>query len=71
MNLSKEDGMDRLIKTMKEVLSEEGEIEAFFKWKDLDTGKKKEGEDVRTLANCFLKQATIAEEQERGGDAQE
>ena len=52
-DLSKDDGMDKLIAAMKKAFQEEGEIEAFTKWKEFDKVKRKEGEDVRTFVNRF------------------
>ena len=52
-DLSKDDGMDKLIAAMKKAFREEGEIEAFTKWKEFDKVKRKEGEDVRTFVNRF------------------
>ena len=52
-DLSKDDGMDKLITAMKKAFQEEGEIEAFTKWKQFDKIKRKEGEDVKTFVNRF------------------
>lgn len=40
-NLSKDDGMDKLIEAMKKAFQQEGEIEAFSKWKEFDKVKRK------------------------------
>ena len=50
-NLSQEDGMDKLIVAMKEAFQKEDEIEAFLKWKEFVSVKRKEGEDVQTFIN--------------------
>ena len=52
-DLSKDDGIDKLIQAMKKAFQEEGEIEAFTKWKEFDKVKRKEGEEVRTFVNRF------------------
>jgi hypothetical protein len=52
-DLAKDDGIDKLIAAMKEAFEQEGEIEAFTKWKEFDKVRRKEGEDVRTFANRF------------------
>ena len=44
---------DKLIKAMKKAFQQEGEIEAFTKWKEFDKVKRKEGEEVRTFVNRF------------------
>ena len=51
-DLSKDDGIDKLIEAMKKAFQEEGEIEAFSKWKEFDKVKRKE-EEVRTFVNRF------------------
>ena len=50
-DLNKDDGIDKLIEVMKKAFQQEGEIEAFAKWKEFDRVKRKEGEDVRTFVN--------------------
>ena len=52
-DLNKDDGIDKLIEAMKKAFQQEGEIEAFAKWKEFDRVKRKEGEDVRTFVNRF------------------
>ena len=52
-DLNKDDGIDKLIQAMKKAFQEEGEIEAFTKWKEFDKVKRKEGEEVRTFVNRF------------------
>ena len=52
-NLSKDDGIDKLIEAMKKAFQQEGEIEAFSKWKEFDKVRRKEGEDVQTFVNRF------------------
>ena len=52
-DLNKDDGIDKLIEAMKKAFQQEGEIEAFAKWKEFDRVKRKEGEDVRTFVNQF------------------
>merc|ERR1711895_161025 len=52
-DLGKDDGIDKLIEAMKKAFQEEGEIEAFTKWKEFDKVKRKEGEEVRTFVNRF------------------
>ena len=52
-DLSKDDGIDKLIEAMKKAFKEEGEIEAFSKWKEFDKVRRKEGEEVRTFVNRF------------------
>merc|ERR1711890_182954 len=52
-DLSKDDGIDKLIEALKKAFQEEGEIEAFSKWKEFDRVRRKEGEEVRTFVNRF------------------
>ena len=51
-DLNKDDGIDKLIAAMKKAF-QQGEIEAFTKWKEFDKVKRKEGEEVRTFVNRF------------------
>ena len=52
-DLNKDDGITKLIDAMKKAFKEEGEIEAFTKWKAFDKVRRKEGEEVRTFVNRF------------------
>ena len=51
--LSKDDGIDKLIELLKKMYLQEKELEAFLKWKQFDTVRRNEGEDVRTYINHF------------------
>ena len=46
-----DDEITKLIEAMKKAFKEEGEIEAFTKWKEFNKVRRKEGEEVRTFAN--------------------
>ena len=52
-DLNKDNGLDKLIAVLKEAFLEEGEIEAFSKWKEFDGVKRKAGENVKTYVNRF------------------
>ena len=54
-DLNKDEGKDKLIQAMKKAFQEEGEIEAFTKWKEFNKVKRKEGKEVRMFFNRFNK----------------
>ena len=52
-DLNKDDGIDKLIAAMRKAFQQEGEIEAFSKWKEFDRVRRKDGEDIRVFLNRF------------------
>ena len=52
-DLSKDDGMDKVLELLKKTFQQEKELEAFSKWKQFDRVRRIEGEDVRSFVNRF------------------
>merc|ERR1712059_198907 len=52
-DLSKDDGMDKVIELLKKTFQQEKELEAFTKWKHFDRVRRTAREDIRSFINRF------------------
>ena len=50
-DLSKDDGMDKILELLKKTFLQEKELEAFTKWDQFDRVRRNEGECVRSYVN--------------------